>query len=184
MNATYTTLPIVFDGEAAEFPAHSTVAKEAPVTRLLRRLAAVSLIAAVTLWGVTWLQRDTAAMAVETFTRQPSSAVRPTSGLFAEQSKDKTLNVLEVLEAAEKKAAAAELKAKSSNGEYDIEELEALAPKPVEVSAEMKRKLRQEYLALGGGTNARMNNYFLWICVVVSALAVATWLSGGCDVGY
>jgi hypothetical protein len=52
--------------------------------------------------------------------------------------------------------------------------------KEKELSPAMKRKLREEYLSLGGSSNKAMTNYFLWISVVISVLAVLTYLSGGC----
>mmetsp|Transcript_17635 Transcript_17635/g.24353 ORF Transcript_17635/g.24353 Transcript_17635/m.24353 type:complete len:142 (+) Transcript_17635:92-517(+) len=52
-----------------------------------------------------------------------------------------------------------------------------LKPK-TEMSMEQRKKLRDEYLGLGGSANTKMPNYFLWISVVISALAVAAALTG------
>lgn len=42
-----------------------------------------------------------------------------------------------------------------------------------------KKKLRDEYLSLGGSPNTAMgSNYFLWIIVAISVLAVLSWLTG------
>ena len=42
-----------------------------------------------------------------------------------------------------------------------------------------KKKLREEYLSLGGSPNTAMvSNYFLWIGVVIGTLAVLSWLTG------
>ncbi|KAL4434140.1 hypothetical protein ABPG75_000581 [Micractinium tetrahymenae] len=47
------------------------------------------------------------------------------------------------------------------------------------MSPEMKARLRQEYYGLGGAPNQKMgNNYFLIIILVISALAVASKLTG------
>jgi L-ascorbate peroxidase len=52
-------------------------------------------------------------------------------------------------------------------------------PPRTEMSDAYKKKLRDEYLGLGGSPNTAMGaNYFLWIIVGVSVLAVATWLTG------
>jgi len=50
-------------------------------------------------------------------------------------------------------------------------------PKP-QMSMEQRKKLRDEYLSLGGSPNTAMPNYFLYIIVVISALAVASALTG------
>ncbi|GMH45383.1 hypothetical protein BSKO_13340 [Bryopsis sp. KO-2023] len=51
--------------------------------------------------------------------------------------------------------------------------------KQADLSKSMKDKMRAEYLGLGGAENTKMGaNYFLWIIVGISALAVASWLSG------
>jgi hypothetical protein len=53
------------------------------------------------------------------------------------------------------------------------------AMKKQNLSKEMKQKLRQEYYGLGGAENKAMNgNYFLWIIVVISILAVLSKLTG------
>lgn len=47
------------------------------------------------------------------------------------------------------------------------------------MSDEYKKKLRQEYLSLGGSPNTAMgSNYFLWIGGVIAFLAVLSWLTG------
>ena len=44
---------------------------------------------------------------------------------------------------------------------------------------EMQKKLRDEYLGFGGSPNTPMGaNYFLYIILGVSFLAVLSWLSG------
>eukprot|EP00898_Chlorokybus_atmophyticus_P006655 jgi/Chlat1/6991/Chrsp56S06678 len=60
------------------------------------------------------------------------------------------------------------------------------ARKPAGMSKEMQDKLRQEYLGLGGAPNVKMSsNYFLWISIVIGALAIAFWLqTGGGGGGY
>ncbi|KAK9906809.1 hypothetical protein WJX75_008427 [Coccomyxa subellipsoidea] len=53
-----------------------------------------------------------------------------------------------------------------------------LKPKD-DMSPEFKKKLRDEYLSLGGSPNRAMgSNYFLWIIVIVSILAVLSWALG------
>ncbi|CAL8462546.1 g2079 [Coccomyxa elongata] len=53
-----------------------------------------------------------------------------------------------------------------------------LKPKD-DMSPEFKKKLRDEYLSLGGSPNTAMgSNYFLWIIVIVSVLAVLSWALG------
>lgn len=62
------------------------------------------------------------------------------------------------------------------NSQY-IDEL----PEPPrrELSPEMKARLKQEYYGLGGSPNRPMGgNYFLYIIVGVTFLAVASWLTG------
>mmetsp|Transcript_33903 Transcript_33903/g.85812 ORF Transcript_33903/g.85812 Transcript_33903/m.85812 type:complete len:127 (-) Transcript_33903:316-696(-) len=47
------------------------------------------------------------------------------------------------------------------------------------LSKEMKKRLRQEYTGFGGAENSAMSsNYFLWIIVFISALAVASKITG------
>jgi hypothetical protein len=59
-----------------------------------------------------------------------------------------------------------------------IKNNEQLPPRS-EMSDEYKKKLRQEYLSLGGSPNTAMgSNYFLWIGVVIGTLAVLSWLTG------
>ena len=53
-------------------------------------------------------------------------------------------------------------------------------PEVAQYSDAMKRKLRAEYLGVGGDVNQKMPNYALWISVVITILALATWASGGC----
>uniref|UniRef100_A0A7S0QW02 Uncharacterized protein n=1 Tax=Pyramimonas obovata TaxID=1411642 RepID=A0A7S0QW02_9CHLO len=50
-------------------------------------------------------------------------------------------------------------------------------PKP-QMSEAQRRKLRDEYLALGGSPNKPIPNYFLYIILVISALAVSAALTG------
>jgi len=48
-----------------------------------------------------------------------------------------------------------------------------------EMSKAQQDKLRKEYLSFGGGPNTAMGaNYYLYIIVIISALAVAAKLSG------
>jgi hypothetical protein len=47
-----------------------------------------------------------------------------------------------------------------------------------QMSMAQKKKLRDEYVGLGGSPNTAMPNYFLNIILVISALAVASWLTG------
>ena len=52
-------------------------------------------------------------------------------------------------------------------------------PPRTEMSDAYKKKLRDEYLSLGGSPNTAMgSNYFLWIIVAISVLAVLSWLTG------
>lgn len=47
------------------------------------------------------------------------------------------------------------------------------------MSKEMKDRLRKEYIGFGGSDSQAMgNNYFLWIAVVVSILAVMSKMIG------
>ncbi len=47
------------------------------------------------------------------------------------------------------------------------------------VLQEMQKRLRDEYLGLGGSPNTPMGaNYFLYIILGISFLAVLSWLSG------
>lgn len=44
---------------------------------------------------------------------------------------------------------------------------------------EYQKRLRDEYLAFGGSENTAMGgNYFLYIIVIISVLAVLSWLTG------
>jgi hypothetical protein len=47
-----------------------------------------------------------------------------------------------------------------------------------QMSSEQKKKLREEYVGFGGSANTAMPNYFLYIILVISALAVASALTG------
>jgi hypothetical protein len=47
-----------------------------------------------------------------------------------------------------------------------------------QMSMAQKKKLRDEYVGFGGSPNTAMPNYFLNIILVISALAVASWLTG------
>ena len=75
------------------------------------------------------------------------------------------------------------------NVEYDaagnafIDDLDEIEPERPQMSEAMKRRLRAEYTSLGGSPNAKSTNYFLYISIIISVLAVLTWLSGGCDTG-
>jgi hypothetical protein len=53
-------------------------------------------------------------------------------------------------------------------------------PPPVQkkMSKEQQMKLREEYLSLGGSANSPIPNYFLYIIIGISFLAVLSWLSG------
>ncbi|EIE23925.1 periplasmic binding protein-like II [Coccomyxa subellipsoidea C-169] len=65
----------------------------------------------------------------------------------------------------------------SSGGTFYNDE-RPLKPKD-DMSPEFKKKLRDEYLSLGGSPNRAMgSNYFLWIIVIVSILAVLSWALG------
>lgn len=58
-----------------------------------------------------------------------------------------------------------------------IDELEA--PERTPLSENMQKRLREEYLGLGGAENTPMTtNWFLVIILVISVLAVASWLTG------
>jgi len=53
------------------------------------------------------------------------------------------------------------------------------SPPKDNMSPEMKKKLRQEYLGLGGSTNTAMGgNYFLYVILFVGFLVVASSLTG------
>jgi len=52
------------------------------------------------------------------------------------------------------------------------------APKEPQMSEEQRKKLRDEYLSLGGSPNKAIPNYFLYIIVVISALVAASVLTG------
>ena len=48
-----------------------------------------------------------------------------------------------------------------------------------EMSDAYKKKLRDEYVSFGGSPNTAMgSNYFLWIILGISVLAVLSWLTG------
>jgi hypothetical protein len=67
---------------------------------------------------------------------------------------------------------------KSDNALYADQVPQALKPKD-NISKEMKQRLRQEYYGLGGAENKAMDsNYFLWIIVIISVLAVLSKLTG------
>lgn len=52
-------------------------------------------------------------------------------------------------------------------------------PKKGNLSKEMKARLRQEYVGLGGAENAAMsNNYFLWMIGIVAVLAISSKMIG------
>eukprot|EP00669_Euglena_mutabilis_P014700 TRINITY_DN9878_c0_g1_i1.p1 TRINITY_DN9878_c0_g1~~TRINITY_DN9878_c0_g1_i1.p1 ORF type:complete len:186 (-),score=57.13 TRINITY_DN9878_c0_g1_i1:297-824(-) len=106
----------------------------------------------------------------------PSASVM---ALRAEGPSEKAIDALSKLEEAERKSVEA---TKNPSGSMYIDDLPDI--KSAELSRDMKRKLRAEYLALGGSTSKAMGaNYFLWISVTVAVLAVLTWLSGGCATG-
>ncbi|WIA14549.1 hypothetical protein OEZ85_003066 [Tetradesmus obliquus] len=67
---------------------------------------------------------------------------------------------------------------KADNALYADQLPQALKPKE-NISKEMKQRLRQEYYGLGGSESKAMDsNYFLWIIVVISVLAVLSKLTG------
>lgn len=83
------------------------------------------------------------------------------------------------LRRAEPPAAGDDGGASPSAGGKDFYNDERPLPPRTEMSDAYKKKLRDEYLALGGSANTAMGaNYFLWIIVGISVLAVATWLTG------
>jgi L-ascorbate peroxidase len=54
-----------------------------------------------------------------------------------------------------------------------------LQPPRDTMSPEMKKRLKQEYLGLGGSPNTAMGgNYFLYIILAISVLAVLSKLTG------
>jgi hypothetical protein len=55
---------------------------------------------------------------------------------------------------------------------------EAPPPPQRKLSKEQEQKLRGEYLGLGGSANSPIPNYFLYIILGISFLAVLSWLSG------
>lgn len=53
------------------------------------------------------------------------------------------------------------------------------APERTPLSEGMKKRMRDEYIGLGGAENSKMGqNWFLYIIVIISALAVASYLTG------
>ncbi|CAL5227541.1 g10530 [Coccomyxa viridis] len=70
-----------------------------------------------------------------------------------------------------------EAKPQEAGGNFYNDE-KPLKPKD-DMSPEYKAKLRNEYLSLGGSPNTPMaSNYFLWIIIVISVLAVLSWALG------
>jgi len=70
-----------------------------------------------------------------------------------------------------------EAKPQEAGGDFYNDE-RPLKPKD-DMSPEYKAKLRNEYLSLGGSPNTPMgSNYFLWIIIVISVLAVLSWALG------
>ncbi|CAK0753678.1 hypothetical protein CVIRNUC_002238 [Coccomyxa viridis] len=70
-----------------------------------------------------------------------------------------------------------EAKPQEAGGNFYNDE-RPLKPKD-DMSPEYKAKLRNEYLSLGGSPNTPMgSNYFLWIIIVISVLAVLSWALG------
>lgn len=51
-------------------------------------------------------------------------------------------------------------------------------PPQRKMSQEQTKKLRDEYLGLGGSPNNPIPNYFLYVIIGISFLAVLSWLSG------
>lgn len=52
-------------------------------------------------------------------------------------------------------------------------------PERTPLSEDMKTRMRDEYIGLGGAENSKMGqNWFLYIIVIISALAVASYLTG------
>mmetsp|Transcript_28914 Transcript_28914/g.55364 ORF Transcript_28914/g.55364 Transcript_28914/m.55364 type:complete len:148 (-) Transcript_28914:218-661(-) len=89
----------------------------------------------------------------------------------AEEEKKDTMSSLDaMLEGDKKEAAPAPPEALYDDGQPQ-------KPKN-EMSMEQRKKLRDEYLSLGGSPNQSIPNYFLYIIVVISALAVASALTG------
>ncbi|KIY96386.1 low CO2 inducible protein [Monoraphidium neglectum] len=62
---------------------------------------------------------------------------------------------------------------------YADEAKVAAARKKDNMSKEMKARLRKEYVGFGGAENSAMsNNYFLWIAIIISVLAVMSKMIG------
>jgi hypothetical protein len=68
----------------------------------------------------------------------------------------------------------------NKGGTAYIDELPAPQDPPrSQMSPEMKKKLRDEYVGLGGAPNKPLaQNWFLWIILGISGLAVLSWLTG------
>jgi L-ascorbate peroxidase len=66
----------------------------------------------------------------------------------------------------------------SGDGKTFYNDERALPPR-TEMSDAYKKKLRDEYVSFGGSPNTAMgSNYFLWIILGISVLAVLSWLTG------
>eukprot|EP00892_Ulva_mutabilis_P002088 jgi/Ulvmu1/11880/UM081_0038.1 len=68
----------------------------------------------------------------------------------------------------------------NADGTYYIDDLEAAEkPRKDPMSDDMKRKLRQQYVELGGSANTPMaNNYFLYIILGIAGLAISCKILG------
>ncbi|QDZ17939.1 hypothetical protein HOP50_01g04450 [Chloropicon primus] len=100
---------------------------------------------------------------------------RPAVAVFASEGKDdgETLGNLDaILGGNEDPLAGPEEPSEEPSEEDGFFERKAM-------SEAQKKKLRDEYLAFGGSANTAMGaNYYLYIIVIISALAVAAKLSG------
>jgi len=69
---------------------------------------------------------------------------------------------------------------KATGGKNEPLYADQIKPRPsTKMSPEMQKKLRDEYLGFGGSANTAMGaNYFLYIILGVSFLAVLSWLAG------
>jgi|EP00670_Eutreptiella_braarudii_P006415 hypothetical protein len=157
-----------------------------PVKDLLKT-AVVSFFATTLVLGLVSVLRtpSTRLYAPAQATRVANPAITRGAFVVKAESKD-ALDALEALEESQKKVAEEEAK---KNVEYDaagnafIDDLDEIEPERPQMSEAMKRRLRAEYTSLGGSPNAKSTNYFLYISIIISVLAVLTWLSGGCDTG-
>ena len=142
--------------------------------------------------GAEGLKRRAAGTCATTSPRASSLVVRPWSLVssrssrrarsavaFAEGSDkdDSTLGNLDSILAGQD--AAGEASAAQEDPQQDEQREEDGFFERKGMSEAQKEKLRREYLGLGGGVNTAMGaNYYLYIIVIISALAVAAKLSG------